>query len=164
MNDAEAAHLFRRMPDDRARCELFHIFRPLAIHLANRYRHRGVEIEDLQQVAFLGLVNAIDRFDPNFGSRFISFAVPTITGEIKRYFRDRTWAVRPPRSAQERHLDLRRARVALSSDLGRPPTVQELASELDELTPRVDPVLDPSTTRTIALVRTDLTALRDRLA
>jgi RNA polymerase sigma-B factor len=87
----------------------------------------------------LGTLKAVERFDPARGIPFSSFASRTVNGEIKRYFRDRTWAVRPPRSAQERHLDLRRARAALSSRLGRPPTVAELAIELD-ISP--DQVLD----------------------
>lgn len=129
MNDARAAHLFRLMPDDRARDELFHLFRPLAIHLANRYRHRGVEIEDLKQVAFLGLVNAIDRFDPGYGSRFVSFAVPTITGEIKRHFRDAGWATVVPRRLKEVTLLCRRADEELTQRLGRSPSVEEIAQE-----------------------------------
>jgi len=85
------------------------------------------------------MLKAVERFDPERGIPFSSYASRTVNGEIKRYFRDRTWAVRPPRSAQERHLDLRRARTALSSRLGRPPTVDELAAELD-ISP--DDVLD----------------------
>jgi RNA polymerase sigma-B factor len=82
------------------------------------------------QIAMLGTLKAVERFDPDRGIPFSSFASRTVNGEIKRYFRDRTWAVRPPRGAQERHLDLRRARASLSSRLGRPPTVPELAREL----------------------------------
>ena len=107
--------------------------------IANDYRGRGVELDDLVQIAMLGTLKAVERFDPARGIPFSSFASRTVNGEIKRYFRDRTWAVRPPRSAQERHLDLRRARAALSSRLGRPPTVAELADELD-ISP--DQVLD----------------------
>jgi RNA polymerase sigma-B factor len=87
----------------------------------------------------LGTLKAVERFDVDRGIPFSSFASRTVNGEIKRYFRDRTWAVRPPRSAQERHLDLRRVRSGLSSRLGRPPTVVELADELDLST---DEVLD----------------------
>jgi RNA polymerase sigma-B factor len=79
----------------------------------------------------LGMIKAVERYDVDRGIPFSSFASRTVNGEIKRYFRDRTWAVRPPRSAQERHLDLRRARAGLSLRLGRPPTVGELAAELD---------------------------------
>ena len=79
----------------------------------------------------LGTLKAVERFDPSRGIPFSSFASRTVNGEIKRYFRDRTWAVRPPRSAQERHLDLRRATGTLSARLGRPPSPAELADELD---------------------------------
>lgn len=127
MDDARAAELFALMPDDDARCELFSLYRPLAIHLANRYRHRGVEIEDLKQVAFLGLIHAIDRFDPDYGSRFVSFAVPTITGEIKRHFRDAGWAAVVPRRLKEVTLMCRRADEELTQRLGRSPSVEEVA-------------------------------------
>jgi RNA polymerase sigma-B factor len=79
----------------------------------------------------LGILKAVERFDPGRRIPFSSFASRTVNGEIKRYFRDRTWAVRPPRTTQERHLDLRRASAVLGAQLGRPPTVPELANELD---------------------------------
>ncbi|MGH9110724.1 MAG: SigB/SigF/SigG family RNA polymerase sigma factor [Acidimicrobiales bacterium] len=105
--------------------------RGLAARIANDYRGRGVELDDLVQIAMLGILKAVERFDPDRGIPFSPFASRTVNGEIKRYFRDRTWAVRPPRSTQERHLDLRRATAALSARIGRPPTVGELAAELD---------------------------------
>ncbi|HLT96572.1 MAG TPA: SigB/SigF/SigG family RNA polymerase sigma factor [Acidimicrobiia bacterium] len=129
MNDEQAHDLFRRMPEDRARSELFDLYRPLALHLANRYAHRGIESEDLRQVAFLGLVNAIDRYDPEYGSRFISFAIPTITGEIKRYFRDAGWAAAVPRRLKDITVMCRRADEELTQRLGRSPTVEEVAIE-----------------------------------
>src|SRR5690606_28086067 len=104
--------------------------RGLAASIANDYRGRGVELDDLIQIALLGTLKAIERFDPDRGIPFSSFASRTINGEIKRYFRDRTWAVRPPRTAPERHLDLRRASAAMSARLGRAPTVAELATEM----------------------------------
>jgi len=134
--------LFRTYRDggDRAvRNELVEAHRGLAASIANDYRGRGVELDDLVQIAMLGTLKAVERFDLDRGIPFSSFASRTVNGEIKRYFRDRTWAVRPPRSAQERHLDLRRVRSGLSSRLGRPPTVVELADELDLST---DQVLD----------------------
>lgn len=136
------ATLFRRYRETSERSvrnQLVEAHRGLAASIANDYRGRGVELDDLVQIAMLGMLKAVERFDPERGIPFSSFASRTVNGEIKRYFRDRTWAVRPPRSAQERHLDLRRARVALSSQLGRPPTVVELAAELDIST---DQVLD----------------------
>src|SRR5262249_29244309 len=84
-------------------------------------------LDDLVQIAMLGTLKAVERFEPERGIPFSSFASRTINGEIKRYFRDRTWAVRPPRSAQERHLDLRRTSSALTLRLGRAPNVSELA-------------------------------------
>lgn len=129
MNDEEAAALFRRMPDDDVRQELFEIYRPLALHLANRYAYRGVETEDLKQVAFLGLLNALDRFNPDYGSRFFSFAIPTITGEIKRHFRDAGWATAVPRRLKDITVMCRRADEELTQRLGRSPSVEEVAEE-----------------------------------
>ena len=130
---------YRESGDRGVRNELVEAHRGLAASIANDYRGRGVELDDLVQIAMLGTLKAVERFDPARGIPFSSFASRTVNGEIKRHFRDRTWAVRPPRSAQERHLDLRRARAALSSRLGRPPPVLELAGELDIST---DQVLD----------------------
>src|SRR5918993_3274190 len=122
---------YRDTGERAVRNELVEAHRGLAASIANDYRGRGVELDDLVQIAMLGMIKAVERFDPDRGIPFSSFASRTVNGEIKRYFRDRTWAVRPPRSAQERHLDLRRATAALSTRLGRPPTVGELAAELD---------------------------------
>src|SRR5690348_3928289 len=91
---------YRRDRDPATRDALVDRFLPLAYHLARRY-HSGAEADDLQQVASLGLLKAIDRFDPAHGAAFTSFAVPTILGEIKRYFRDHGWTVRVPRDLQE---------------------------------------------------------------
>jgi RNA polymerase sigma-B factor len=135
----ELFRTYRRTADRAVRNTLVEAHRGLAASIANDYRGRGVELDDLVQIAMLGTLKAVERFDPARGIPFSSFASRTINGEIKRYFRDRTWAVRPPRSAQERHLDLRRARTSLSARLGRPPTVPELATELDIST---DQVLD----------------------
>jgi len=102
-------------------------FMPLARSLARRYESSGEPLEDLVQVASLALVKAIDRFDASRGHAFSSFAVPTIVGELKRHFRDRTWAVRPPRELQELILRVDRVSVRLSQELDRAPTVSELA-------------------------------------
>jgi RNA polymerase sigma-B factor len=104
---------------------------PLARSCARRYRYTGEPVEDLEQVACIGLLKAIDRFDPDRGAAFSSFAVPTILGELRRYFRDRTWAVRVPRQLQELSLRVERARDELTVMIGRQPTAAELARHLD---------------------------------
>ncbi len=125
----DAARLFARYRRDRdpaTRDALVDRFLPLAHHLARRYRH-GADADDLQQVASLGLLKAIDRFDPGRGLAFTSFAVPTILGELKRYFRDHGWTVRVPRGLQELTLRVDAISQALSGELGRSPTPAELA-------------------------------------
>ena len=102
-------------------------FLPLARQLAARYAHTNESFDDLFQVACLGLVNAVDRFDSTRGIAFSSYAVPTILGELKRYFRDKTWSVRVPRDLQELGLAVERAGERLTARLGRPPTVDEVA-------------------------------------
>ncbi len=106
-------------------------FLPLARSIARRYENLGEPIEDLNQVASLALINAVDRFDTSRGYAFTSFAVPTIVGELKRHFRDRGWAVRPPRSLQELSLRVDRATRSLTQQLDRPPTIPEIAQALD---------------------------------
>jgi RNA polymerase sigma-B factor len=123
-------HEYRRTGARATRNRLVEAHRGLAASIAHDYRDRGVELDDLVQIAMLGTLKAVERYEPERGIPFSSFASRTINGEIKRYFRDRTWAVRPPRSAQERHLDLRRTSAALTLRLGRAPKVPELAEEL----------------------------------
>lgn len=101
--------------------------RSFALAQAHRFDHRGVEREDLEQVAMLGLVQAARRFRPDRGGSFVAFAAPTIIGELKRYFRDHGWGVRPPRSVQELHLEVRSATSALSQELGHPPGDEQIA-------------------------------------
>jgi len=103
---------------------------PVAEHIARRFSHRGESQEDLTQVATLGLINAVDRFDPERGVDFLSYAVPTIMGEVRRHFRDTGWAVRMPRRLQELHLSVSSAIARLSQELGRAPTPSELAEHL----------------------------------
>jgi RNA polymerase sigma-B factor len=126
--------LLRRWHDDgdvAARSELAERMLPLARSLARRYAGKGEPLEDLEQVASLGLLKAIDRFDISRDVRFATFAVPTIAGELKRHFRDRGWMLRVPREIQELCARVVRAREALTRDLGRSPTVEEVAGALD---------------------------------
>jgi RNA polymerase sigma-B factor len=103
---------------------------PLAQHLARRYRDRGEPLDDLVQVATVGLIKAVDRFDPDRGVDFVGFAIPTIIGEIKRHFRDRTWSVRVPRRLQELRIAISEANTTLTHTLGRSPTVAQVAVHL----------------------------------
>lgn len=103
---------------------------PVAEHIARKFRNRGQPEEDLKQVATVGLINAVDRFDPKRGTDFLSFAVPTITGEVRRYFRDATWAVRVPRRLKELQADISAASAILSQELGRSARPSELAKRL----------------------------------
>ena len=119
--------LYHGAGDAGAREELVHRFLPLARQLARRYQRRGEPIDDLVQVASLGLLKAIDRFDPARQTALSSFAIPTILGELKRYFRDHGWAVRVPRSLQERIVRVDEATDALWREQGRPPTAAEVA-------------------------------------
>ncbi|MFL5818149.1 MAG: SigB/SigF/SigG family RNA polymerase sigma factor [Conexibacter sp.] len=116
-----------RMGDRRARERAFRQTMPLARQLAWQYRRGREPVDDLLQVAYLGLTAAINRFDPARGTRFVSFARPTISGELLRHFRDTSWAARMPRALQENVLTVRRASDALAARLGRSPRVEELA-------------------------------------
>jgi RNA polymerase sigma-B factor len=138
-NDYEGlAPLFDKLADDklpepirrsvRERLVAEHL--PVAEHIARRFRNRGQPEEDLRQVAAIGLIQAIDRFDPGRGSDFLSFAVPTITGEVRRYFRDTTWSMRVPRRLKELHAAISAKTAQLSQSLGRAPRPSELAEAL----------------------------------
>jgi RNA polymerase sigma-B factor len=107
--------------------ELFLRFQPLARSLAMRYRGSGERSEDLLQVANLALIKALRRYDPERGKRFAAFAAPTILGEIRRHFRDHSWRLHMPRSLQERTLEVERTSTELGEELGRAPTVSEVA-------------------------------------
>lgn len=120
----------QRCGDPRARDEIIERYMPLARSLALRYRRASEPLDDLIQVASVGLVKAVDRWDPHRGLAFSSYAVPTILGELRRYFRDSTWDVRPARDLQELCLAVEEARDALWSRLGRSPTVGDLAEHL----------------------------------
>ncbi|MGB0094596.1 MAG: SigB/SigF/SigG family RNA polymerase sigma factor [Solirubrobacteraceae bacterium] len=130
----EAKELFTRWQvhgDRSARDELVRRFLPLARKLARKYAGAREPFDDLLQVASLGLVKAVDRFDADRGTAFSSFAVPTILGELKRYFRDLGWSAHVPRGAQELAMKVQEARERLTTKTGRSPTVQELAEYLE---------------------------------
>jgi RNA polymerase sigma-B factor len=129
-DDAERFERFCRTRDSNERDALIERHLPLARHLARRYA-AGSDREDLEQVACLGLMKAVDRYDPSRGFAFASFAVPTILGEIKRYFRDLGWSVRPPRDLQELAKRIDVVVEALTAELGRSPTTEELARRCD---------------------------------
>jgi RNA polymerase sigma-B factor len=128
--DAAEFARYHRTRDPALREALVRRFLPLARHLAGRYARRA-ERDDLEQVAALALLKAIERYDPERGNAFSSFAVPTILGELKRYFRDLGWTVRVPRDLQELSLRLSRVTGELTAALGRSPTVAELAQHCD---------------------------------
>src|SRR5436309_10565490 len=122
---------YRETGDAQAREELVKRFLPLARQLARRYQRTNEPLDDLMQVACVGLVKAIDRFDPDRGTAFSTYAVPTILGELKRYFRDAGWAVHVPRGMQERVMRLDTAAQELHRRHGRSPSPKELATELE---------------------------------
>src|ERR1700733_14207736 len=130
LTDEELLDTHYRERDPAARDELFNRFMPFARRLAVRYIHSHEPIDDLTQVASIGLLNAIDRFDPMHGQKFTTFAAPTILGELKRHFRDKGWMVHVPRDLQERALSVNRHAERLSAALGRSPTLSELADAL----------------------------------
>ena len=119
---------YRRTRDRSLRNELVEDHARLAEFLARRFQHRGEPLDDLRQVALVGLLKAVERFEPERGLQFSSFATPTIVGELKRHFRDKGWAVRVPRRVQELHLELDRTIAGLTQELRRPPTTAEIAN------------------------------------
>jgi RNA polymerase sigma-B factor len=138
---AEYAHLVPLLqryselaPDDperpQLREQLISGYLPVAEHIARRFAGRGEPLDDLIQVATVGLINAVDRFEPSRGCDFFSFAVPTITGEVRRYFRDHGWSTRVPRRLKDLHIAIRGALAELSQQLGRAPRPSEIAQRL----------------------------------
>jgi RNA polymerase sigma-B factor len=115
----------------RLREQLINGYLPVAEHLARRFAGRGESLEDLVQVATIGLINAVDRFEPDRGANFFSFAIPTITGELRRYFRDHGWSTKVPRRLKDLHLDIRSSQTQLSQHLGRAPRPSEIADQLE---------------------------------
>jgi RNA polymerase sigma-B factor len=126
----ELLRRYREDEDPATLEEIVRRFEPLARSVARRYHARGEPLEDLTQVAMVGLLKAISRFDPDRGFAFTSFATPTMLGELKRYFRDSGWAVHVPRGVKERALELASVTDRLSSKLGRSPSLEELAEAL----------------------------------
>lgn len=135
---ADVTEMFRRLtaldegslPYQRQREAIVDRTLPLADHVARRYRNRGEPIDDLVQAARVGLVNAVNRFDPDNGADFLSFAIPTIMGEVRRHFRDYGWAVKVPRRLKDLQGQLVKARAELSQNIGRAPTPSEVAAHL----------------------------------
>lgn len=129
--DVEELHArYHATRDLSAREELLLHYKPLAHHFARRYANRGEPLDDLDQVALLALVKALDRFEPDREVKFSTYAARVISGELKRHFRDRTWAVRVPRPLQERFLHVRGAVEELRHALDRSPTIQEIGAHL----------------------------------
>jgi RNA polymerase sigma-B factor len=131
--EEQARYLFteyERTRDPRLRDALVELYQPLVRYLAGKFAARGEPLEDLIQVANIGLINAVNRFDPSAGTKFPTFATPTVVGEIRRYFRDRAWSVKVPRRLQELHQSAARAADALCGRLGRSPTHREIADYL----------------------------------
>lgn len=135
LDDHERAQLRTRFDafactrDPAIRDELVTAHLRLAIHLARRFTNRGIALDDLEQVAAIGLLKAVDRFEPDRGLEFSTFATPTIVGELKRHFRDKGWAVRVPRRVQELHLRVNTLASELTNQLGRSPTIAEIAEQ-----------------------------------
>jgi RNA polymerase sigma-B factor len=130
---ASERELWRRVTEQRdqaARAELVDLYMPMARRMASRYAGVSEPYDDLLQVASLGLLNAIDRFDASRGTPFAGFAKPTILGELKRYFRDKVWTVRVPRSVHDRMAEVEKATEKLTFELRRPPSVEELSAEV----------------------------------
>ena len=130
-DEAEVEAMFARLPDRGARDEIATRFMPFAEYLARRFSGRGEAVEDLTQVANIGLLNAIDRFDPGREVQFSTYAAATIVGELKRHFRDKGWALRVPRRLQELAVRINRSLPDLTQSLGRSPTIPELSAHLD---------------------------------
>ena len=122
--------------------ELISVNMPVADSIVSRYRSRGIATEDLQQVAYLALTKAAQRFDPEAGHDFLSFCVPTVRGEVRRHFRDHGWMIRPPRRIQELQQRISRGQEDLSVRLGRPPSIGELAEQLGESVQAVREAMD----------------------
>jgi RNA polymerase sigma-B factor len=181
-SDSDEFVEYRRTHDRKLRDALVERHAPLAEFLARRFLNRGEALDDLRQVALVGLLKSVERFEPERGVKFSSFAAPTILGELKRHFRDRGWAVRVPRRVQELHLALDQTIATLTHELGRPPMTIEIATHADVSEEDVLEAMeatrlyrlssldtagaedDPSTDARVAEVDAELEAIDDRLA
>jgi RNA polymerase sigma-B factor len=130
---------FRRTGDRSIRNALVRDHHWIAVHCARRFAHRGEPMDDLMQVAQLGLLKAVERFDPAYRVVFATFAMPTVTGELRRHFRDHTWPVRVPRRVKEMYLELSACIETLGHELGRPARIEEIA---DAMRASIDQVLE----------------------
>jgi RNA polymerase sigma-B factor len=139
-----------RAGDVEARDALVERFMPLAYSVARRFFNGGADNEDVLQVASLALVKAVNRYDPAYGTAFSSFAIPTISGELKRFFRDAAWGMRVPRPLQELSLSVETAMRELEPSLGRAPTISEIADFLGVASEEVVEALEVAGTRAIA--------------
>lgn len=130
--EAELARFraFAANPTVEARNALVEEFAWVSRYCARRFENRGEPLDDLVQVGLLGLVKAVDRFEPSRGTSFVTFALPTVIGEMRRHFRDATWAVRVPRRLKDLHVDIGATVEFLHSELGRPPSVEQVAEHL----------------------------------
>jgi RNA polymerase sigma-B factor len=142
----EQHHRYAADRDGRLRAELVEHYVPMCRRLARRFTGRGESFEDLVQVALVGLLEALERFDPGRGIPFPAFAAPTILGELKRHFRDHRWKVRVPRRIQNRFLEVQRARDDLAQTLGRIPSVADIADHLGISTDDVVEAMDAGAT------------------
>ena len=158
--------LFRRYketgdPDAREQLVMSHM--NLVRFLANKFKNRGEPLDDLMQVGYLGLLKAIDRFDPERGLEFTTFATPTILGEIKRHFRDKGWSVRVPRRLQELSAKVNQATDKLTNELQRSPKVEEIAEYLDVTVDEVLEAMESSSAYTSVPIDNELDFTDDRL-
>jgi RNA polymerase sigma-B factor len=132
-NALSSLHELAKQDQERAKLRetAIQTYMPLASRLARSFHGRGEDLDDLMQVAMLGLIKAVDRFDPERGVAFSKFAVPTILGELKKHFRDSAWSLHVTRRMQELHLQISRAQPALTQELGRSPSVADIAKHLE---------------------------------
>lgn len=140
----ELFRLYKQEGDMSARKELIESHVNLVHFLANKFKGRGESLDDLIQVGYVGLIKAVDRFDPSRGLEFTTYATPTILGEIKRYFRDKGWSVRVPRRLQELSAKVNRATEELTLELQRTPSVEEIAQYLDSTVEEVLEAMESS--------------------
>jgi RNA polymerase sigma-B factor len=132
-SEAETEEIFRKYVkkrDPKLRDRLVEMHQNLVRFLAGKFANRGEPLDDLVQVGLIGLINAVDRFDPDRGTKFSTYATPTIVGEIRRHFRDKSWSLKVPRRLQELNLAANKAAEALTQQLGYSPTVQEIAESI----------------------------------